>query len=848
MTLTEMLTGVLFIGHSLFGKTGPDMLSDLLRREIPEARVEAQIINGAPLKWNWTHSAEAEGVDARVLLPQGGIGTVILTEAIPLENHLKWSETKVYASRFHALAARARPGTQVLVQETWHSLNSGTGAEVAHDDNADIPWRERLDRDLPKWQGIVDAMNAAGVEGPPVRLIPAGQAMARLHDAIEAGQVSGLDDIRALFSDDIHLNDTGFYFVAMVQYAALTGKSPEGLPTALIDRWGQAFDAPAPDLARKLQQIAWDTVQATGTAPSQVLDVTAPQPPPTPAPPSGPAITQADAANAPGLAPRPWPEGARKAPIGVGLAAVTDWSSELPFLDIMKTARPWIGHLPRRWGGVDYPDLQRAGFLDPDGWPVEIPRELSSIGTLILSDLPPEATIYACRYLLRFDGDGIVEVTGRARNKRYGKNEVRFDFEPGEGGVEIRIQRTDRARTGDYVRNITVVREDHAALLDQGALFNPDWMDRMRGFAALRFMDWMDTNDSDLSSWEDRPKPSDFTWAQKGVPAEVLVALANELDADPWFNMPHLATDTYMRNFAELVRDRLDPARKAYVEFSNEVWNWQFAQARWADEMAIDRWGARDAWVQYYAKRAVEMSRIWTEVFGEAAPDRLVRVIATQTGWLGLEDTILNAPLWVEEGNPPPAEEFDAYAIAGYFSSSMASAGLDNLRLWLTESRRAAVAQADAMGLTGAARDHHIAEHEHDLAVQRAVADLLDGSQNDAADGTVADVLGRMVPYHRAVARKAGLDLIVYEGGTHLVARGSLVEDDDLTRFLIRVNYSAGMGALYDRLLQGWSELGGGLFMHYSSVYTPNRWGSWGALRHLGDDNPRWQALRRALP
>ena len=112
MTVTELLTGVLFIGHSLFGKTSPDMLSDLLRREIPQSHVEAQIINGAPLQWNWSHSAEAEGVDARAVLPRGEIGTVILTEAIPLENHLKWSETEAYASRFHALAARSRPGAE----------------------------------------------------------------------------------------------------------------------------------------------------------------------------------------------------------------------------------------------------------------------------------------------------------------------------------------------------------------------------------------------------------------------------------------------------------------------------------------------------------------------------------------------------------------------------------------------------------------------------------------------------------------------------------------------------------------------------------------------------------------
>ena len=48
----------------------------------------------------------------------------------------------------------------------------------------------------------------------------------------------------------------------------------------------------------------------------------------------------------------------------------------------------------------------------------------------------------------------------------------------------------------------------------------------------LRFMDWMATNDSTLSKAEDRPKPADYTWARAGVPMEILIALANELDPD----------------------------------------------------------------------------------------------------------------------------------------------------------------------------------------------------------------------------------------------------------------------------------------------------------------------------
>ncbi len=127
----------------------------------------------------------------------------------------------------------------------------------------------------------------------------------------------------------------------------------------------------------------------------------------------------------------------------------------------------------------------------------------------------------------------------------------------------------------------------------KGAIFNPDWLTRIRGAKQLRFMDWMATNDSTLALLADRPKPDDYTWARQGVPVEIMVALANELKADPWFTLPHLSEDALVRFYAQTAFDALDPALKAWVEYSNEVWNWQFAQARWAEEQGDALLGPR---------------------------------------------------------------------------------------------------------------------------------------------------------------------------------------------------------------------------------------------------------------
>lgn len=823
---------ILLIGHSLVGTTMPPMLDTVIQARHGTGQVQAQVINGAPLRFNWDHPESAQGVDARAALAQGGHGTVVMTEAIPLVNHTTWNDTHGYATLWYDLAISANPQAQVFLYETWHDLRSGTGAEVEWDDNAHIPWRERLDLDLPQWQGIVDHVNDRRAPGDPaMRLLPAGQAMARLHDEIAAGTVPGLDGIEDVFHDTIHPNDIGSYFVVMVKYAAITGESPVGLPRITRNRYGGTFEAPAPELAERLQHIAWTVVQEfersrRAEAPADARQATV----------TAAGAMALDRPDNPSLA--------------LGLSSVTDWAVQQPFMDVMKTAREWIGHLPGEWGGVTHADLEARGLLDPDGWPLAVPEDVEALAALVLTDLPEEAVSLAGRYRAQWEGTGDLELLGRVANVTRGQQEIRFDFTPGEGLVILTLRDTDLDRSGDHLRNLTIVHERHLDAFDAGALFNPDWIAHIAPFRVLRMMDWMEANDSPIATWQDRPKPGDYSWARKGVPLEVMLRLANETGIEPWFTLPHLADDDFIRRFAETVRDGLDPERTVWVELSNEVWNWQFEQAHWAEAQARARWGVESAWVQFYGLRAAEMARIWAEVFAAVGQrDRLMRVIATQTGWLGLEEDVLGAPLFVAEDrrlNAPPAEAFDAYAIAGYFSAGLGmDAKVPAVHGWLRDSAARAEAEGRAQGLSGAALDAHVARHRFDHAVTLAAQELRDGSITGDPGDSLADFLGRTLPHHARVARRHGLQLVMYEGGTHVVGVGRHVEDDDLTAFFTHLNYTEEMGALYDTLLQGWKDGGGTLFNAFVDAAAPSRWGSWGALRHLDDDNPRWRALQR---
>ena len=344
------------------------------------------------------------------------------------------------------------------------------------------------------------------------------------------------------------------------------------------------------------------------------------------------------------------------------------------------------------------------------------------------------------------------------------------------------------------------MKAENIELLEAGAMFNPAWIARIEDLRVVRFMDWMATNNSSLSAWSDRPRPDDYTFAWRGAPVEVMVALANEIGADPWFTLPHQATDEHIRAFAEFARDHLDPSRKAYVEYSNEVWNWIFGQTHWALAEAKRRWGADaggDAWMQFAGMRAAQTAAIWKEVYGAEAEDRLVAVVATQTGWLGLEQPLLEAPLWVAEDpdrNRPPASYFDAYAVTGYFGHQLAAEKAPDVLRWIAEGRATAERDAAAKFPPGPARKAEVERHRFDLATARAAADLRDGSVTGLPEGSVAHLVDELFTYHADVAERHGLDLVMYEGGTHVVASPEWHEDADLTAFLMHLNYSPGDG------------------------------------------------------
>ncbi len=767
----------------------------------------------------WSPSSEfsAGNFDAVVIAPANFIQ--YQQPDVPYEGDNPAGESPLGAAlRLIDWVGAQSPKSRLYIYEGWAEMAGVTGD---YPPESEALARYHAYNQVDNHQWYVDLLDKLAQTRPdhPVSLIPVASILSSL--MAKDGLLEGLP-AEAFYTDSApHGTETLYLLAAMVTYAVIYDAPPpkDWRPPVAVH----------PDVFDKYPQIAeriWQMMPQTKAM--KVAQDAAPQ-----------TLAQAAAdADLPARQPVTLPPSDVKPAglpaLGMGLNGIADWSTQHPFIDLMKTSRDWVGHRGDEWGAFTSEVLRAEGHVSPDGWPLSLPSGADALEAVLLTDQPEEAQHLRGDYVVLYEGKGDIKLTGRAKRVRYDDGEIGFFYEPGEGLVGIAISQIDAA---DPIRNIHVVKKENLPLYEAGVLFNPDWIAKIEDLRAIRFMDWMMTNGSTVTAWDDRPRMTDASYSIWGVPVEVMVRLANRIGADPWFNMPHLADDDYVRNFAELVKATLDPRLKAHVEYSNEVWNFVFPQAGWAAAQAEALWGKSETgWMQYYGLRAAQVMDIWSDVFGNEAKARLVRVVATHTGWPGLEESILMAPLAFLQLGRPPQDSFDAYAVTGYFGYEMGGPEMARrMKDWLDTSERIATQAGEAQGLRRVALREFAKQARFEAAIAPVTLALEEGSLRELID--------EVFPYHAAVARKAGLRLVMYEGGSHVTAHGDQVNDDRLTEFFTEYNYTPEMAKLYELLLAGWANAGGTLFNAFVDVAPATKWGSWGALRHLDDQNPRWNML-----
>jgi hypothetical protein len=395
-------------------------------------------------------------------------------------------------------------------------------------------------------------------------------------------------------------------------------------------------------------------------------------------------------------------------------------------------------------------------------------------------------------YVATYDGAGKVEMSRYDVRKviKQSPGRIEADVKPDDGGVQLVVAESDPK---DPVRNVHVWMPGFEG---SASPFHPLFRERLKPFRVLRFMDWQRTNNSTLKEWSQRPKPADPRYTtEAGVPLEVMIDLANACDASPWFCIPHLADDDYVRQFAETVKARLKPDLKAYVEYSNEVWNGQFAQSRWAQEQGEKLNLGKPEGLRFYARRSVEVFKIWETAFG--GHDRLVRVLGAQFGNPWVSEQVLT---WDDA-----CKHADALAVAPYFGNRFGD------------------------------------PKNADEAAKKTADQLLDD-----LDAEVSGENRELMRKQAALAAKCHVALTAYEGGQHLAGYNGAENNEALTKLFMAANRSPRMYGLYVKHLANWADAGGGLYVAYNNVSRPSKWGSWGALEYQDqpvEDAPKYRAL-----
>ena len=489
--------------------------------------------------------------------------------------------------------------------------------------------------------------------------------------------------------------------------------------------------------------------------------------------------------------------------VGMNVDGVVDYSTEWPFVDVFKRTRVWMTRNLDNSGAWD------SGYgaqvsVDANGWPTQVPFAVNGTNQMIHTILVylNEAGIYDFIY----EGTGSLYVnwypgSGATLTATGGVQSFTFTAVTNFTQAAIEIHSSSPA---DYLRNFHLVLTNYLGTYPTQP-FHPLFLQRLQPFTCLRFMDWGMINGSPLISWTNRTTPDKYTQAMpQGVALEYIVQLGNTLQKDIWICIPHEADDDYVTNAARLIFSELSPGLRVYVEYSNETWNSEFSQTAYVQDegvrLNLDP-APFTAGQEYVGIRSAQIWRIFQQVFGASASQRLVKVLATQSAnpaittmrLAGLQNTNFN----------PTATGPDVLAIAPYFGTAFTPSDLP----------------------------------------PNAAYPTVDDIETNLAVSAIASQVSQIAA-QKAVADANGWNLVGYEGGQTYQGIYGAQSDTNLTAILTAANGDPRMFGLYTQYLNMLQAQGVSLYNNFSYCGAWGEYGSWGSLQY--QDEPLPQAPKYA--
>ena len=556
-----------------------------------------------------------------------------------------------------------------------------------------------------------------------------------------------------------------------------------------------------------------------------------------------------------------------------------------PFANVLRASEAWI--MSSAAQSAEQADaLAQSIAIRPDGWPAGLPEGtqmwLAVGGYPSGLDANGTATYLHGVWVLTWEGSGRLEL---ATSENNGLGETLLLDDSANGRIVKLI--TDRrkyptvyVRSSDAanpVRNVKLwapVRDGAGLTLTASSdlrrgrvagsleplpgvtepVFHPTFLDHLReagsGYA-LRMMGFLRINQDPSAwgstplTWSDRGNAAyafgslsviDGSWSRHevagyrqklGVPYEWLIDLANESANDLWIQVPHTASEDLIRQLARLIAGKnghrgLHENLRVWFEFSNEIWNgassykaqYDHATAAAAQHFGVAPSAVNDnqrGWgsghVQGLALAAFQDE--WKRCGG--SDDRLINVVAGFAMGASFNAAALAAVKEIDPNLP------EVLAISNYFGHP-ASAEIYRLTDWSTTN--------------GSTWPDELVE-KAESAIRR---DLYSTQTSWQANAQVASA--------------AGVPMISYEGGQHLLPVGLGDGSDPVFRkfmnFLEYLQRSPVMKRLYTEHYALWSAAGGRTVSLFTDIGPVSYWGYWGAKEWVTDTratSAKWDAF-----
>lgn len=356
--------------------------------------------------------------------------------------------------------------------------------------------------------------------------------------------------------------------------------------------------------------------------------------------------------------------------VGANLDGLRDYSRSFSYVNLVRQAR--------QWGSPEAPYDNNATHDPITGWPT------SDFGMVIST----EYLDMGGQYLLYAKGNADVSISGGCSgyitDKSYDPSTNSFTALVNVPQGEQQTFLSFRNTTGPGLQDIALLQPKYD--LTSKSNITKLMLTHLSRFSLVRFMDWTVTNENFETNWNET---TPIDWPQytqpKRNPWPTIPYLINQIDKpiNIWINIPHNATDDYIVNVARVMFNDLNPTSNIYVEYSNEVWNWQFPQAtanlRAANDSVLNQGDPYHlnydncSNVGYWAWRrtAYEIKRIsdlFKTIFGEENVGPWKRVRPILAGQVVYTAVLVHGLNYINDVFGPPSKFFHGIAVAPYFN------------------------------------------------------------------------------------------------------------------------------------------------------------------------------------